>query len=87
MKESREITFVFQARDIARPKVVHARAFLNFLNKILQKYVSFLFYFFRIIINAIILKQLVAEGDLNSGEESPRWLFANIPYSLQDPYW
>ena len=41
MKESGEFTFVFQARDIARPKVVHARAFLNFLSKIFQKYVSF----------------------------------------------
>ena len=68
MKESGEFTFVFHARDIARPKVVHARSFLNFLNKIFQKYVSFLFYFFRIIINAIILKQLVAEGHVNSGE-------------------
>ena len=46
MKESGEFTFVFHARDIARPKVVHARSFLNFLNKIFQKYVSFLFYFF-----------------------------------------
>ena len=68
MKESGEFTFEFQARNIARPKVVQSRAFLNFLNKIFQKYVSFLFYFFRIIINAIILKQLVAEGDVNSGD-------------------
>ena len=70
MKESGEFTFVFvfQARNIARPKVVHARGFLNFLNKIFQKYVSFLFYFFRIIIDAIILKRLVAEGDVNSGD-------------------
>ena len=84
MKESGEFTFVFQARNIARPKVVHARAFFNFLNKIFQKYVSSLFYFFRIIIKAIILKQLVAEGDVNSGEYSPRWLFANIHVAFGD---
>ena len=77
MKESGEFTFVFHARDIARPKVVHARSFLNFLNKIFQKYVSFLFYFFRIIINAIILKQLVTEGDVNRAN-SPRGDYSPI---------
>ena len=68
MKESGEFTFVFQARDIAQAKVVHGQAFLNFLNKIFQKYVSFLFYSVRIIINAIKLKQLVAEGNVSIGE-------------------
>lgn len=59
MKGSGEFAFVFQARDIARAKVVHVPAFLNFLNKIFKKK-SFFMLFFRIIINAVILKQLVA---------------------------